>query len=507
MSRRPLLEFAGVSKRFGNVSVLKNVSWTVGEAQTVGLVGENGAGKSTLMNILGGNLRPDAGRMRWRDEEFHPTGPASAARVGIAFVHQELNLFPNLTIAENLFLTSFPTRGPVGWIDRRAAEAKATVLLKQVGLECSPSLTVECLSAGERQLVEIAKALGAKPRLMILDEPTTSLSTRESSRLFRLLQQLRREGMALIYISHALGDVLNLCEAIVVLRDGEMVGQGPRESFTLEELITLMVGRSLNQVFPERRPRRGTRVLFSARGLSQPGVVRDVSFDLREGEILGLFGLMGAGRSELARILFGLDPCAAGSIRLGDAVLPRRKQRHRILRGLAFVTEDRRQEGLCLQASIADNLALVALRRYAHPLGWLRISHLRAALSSLRRAVRLTASALDAQPVATLSGGNQQKVVLAKWLLAEPRVFILDEPTRGIDVGSKQEVYHLIQTMADQGAGVLLISSEIEELLGMCDRMLVMSHGEIRQETERAQFDRARILRAALRDSGVDMQT
>jgi len=502
MSHPPLLQFVGVSKRFGQVKVLKNVNWSVGEARTVGLVGENGAGKSTLMNVLGGNLRPDAGRLLWCGEHFDPPDPANAASAGIAFVHQELNLFPNLTIAENLFLTSFPTRGGRCWIDRQTTMDGAAALLEQVGLKCSPNLPVERLSAGERQLVEIAKALGAKPRLMILDEPTTSLSARESTRLFQLLQQLRQEGMALIYISHALGDVLSLCDDIVVLRDGEVVGQGSRESFTLERLITLMVGRNINQVFPVRKEICGKKVLLSARGLSQPGIVRDITFDLKEGEILGLFGLMGAGRSELARILFGLDACSTGSIRFGGDVLPQRRHRQRIRRGLAFATEDRRHEGLCLEASIADNLALVALRRYTHPLGWLKLSRLRAALSAIRRAVRLTSSARDDQPVGTLSGGNQQKVVLAKWLLSEPRVFILDEPTRGIDVGSKQEVYQLIRTLADQGAGVLLISSELEELLGLCDRILVMSHGEIRQETERARFDRELVLRAALRDSG-----
>jgi len=507
VSDSPLLQFEGVSKRFGHVQVLKNVNWSVGEARTVGLVGENGAGKSTLMNILGGNLRPDAGRLLWCGKSFNSPDPASAERAGIAFVHQELNLFPNLTIAENLFLTRFPTRRGRFWIDRQTTLEGAAALLEQVGLDCPSDLPVERLSAGERQLVEIAKALGAKPRLMILDEPTTSLSARESTRLFGLLQQLRRNGMTLIYISHALSDVLDLCDDVVVLRDGEVVGQGPRESFTLDRLITLMVGRSLNQVFPDRKQACSQKVLLSVRGLSQPGIVRDITFDLKGGEILGLFGLMGAGRSELARILFGLDACATGSIRIEGNVLAQRRHRQRIRRGLAFATEDRRHEGLCLEASIADNLALVALRRYAHPWGWLNSPRLRSALRAIRRAVQLTPSAPDGQPVGNLSGGNQQKVVLAKWLLSEPRIFILDEPTRGIDVGSKQEVYQLIRTLADRGAGVFLISSELEELLGLCDRILVMSHGEIRQEMERAQFDRERLLRAALRDSGSETRT
>jgi ribose transport system ATP-binding protein len=496
-----MLEFRAISKNFARVPVLRQVSFAVPTGHTLGLVGENGAGKSTLMNILGGNLRPDAGWMLLSGQPYTPHSPLDAARHGIAFIHQELNLFLNLTIAENIFLTAFPKAGGLPLIDRPAMRHGAARLLAQVGLRLSPDTPVERLSAGERQLVEIAKALSLDARLIIFDEPTTSLSAREAETLFALMARLRARGLSLIYISHTLGDVLRLCDDVVVLRDGEVVGAGPRAEFTTDRMISLMVGRSLNQLYPERTSPPSQRVALEVRGVSQPGVVRDISFRLHHGEVLGLAGLMGAGRSELARILFGLDPCARGQVLLGDSLIQWTATRSRIRHGLAFLTENRREEGLCMEAAIADNLALVSLRQHARgPLGLLNFAGLRTALDAIRQAVRLTASARDSDPVKTLSGGNQQKVVLAKWLLAKPSVLILDEPTRGIDVGARFEIYQLINELAEGGAGVLVISSDLEELIGLCDRILVMSHGEIRDELRRVDFDRERILRAALRD-------
>ena len=536
MNSEPAVGFAGIEKSFFGVKVLKGVSFGVGAGRIVGLVGENGAGKSTLMNLLGGNLQPDAGELRVNGQPYSPRNPNDARAAGIAFVHQELNLFPNLSLAENLHLTDFPLigdgtpnsgsagstpeeTGPIGirrsglpWINRSALRARTTDLLHQVGLDHSPDTLLERLSAGERQLVEIAKALGAEARVIILDEPTTSLSARECERLFALLHQLRERGLAVIYISHALGDVLRLCDDLVVLRDGEVVGGGAAREFTHDSLVSLMVGRQLNQLYPERRPpaRSEPRDLGNAPGrrpalqvcsLSQPGVVRDISFTLAAGEVLGVSGLMGAGRSELARILFGLDPHSPGEILLAGKPLDG-SPRERIQRGLAFLTEDRRQEGLCMEAAIADNLALVTLAQHARtPARWLDFAGLRSAVIQMRDAVRLSPAARDAQPVRTVSGGNQQKVVLGKWLLTEPKVLILDEPTRGIDVGAKFEIYQLIHQLADRGAGVLVISSEIEELTGICDRILVMRHGAITGEFPREQFDREKILAAALHGS------
>jgi len=503
-----MLEFDAISKSFAHVRVLRDVSFAVRPGRTLGLVGENGAGKSTLMNILGGNVPPDSGRMRLQGQPYAPRGPLEAARRGIAFIHQELNLFPNLSIEENLFLTAFPRVGALPIIHRRALRERAAALLEQVGLNQPPGTAVERLPAGERQLVEIAKALSLEARLIIFDEPTTSLSAPEAGRLFGLMERLRQRGLSMIYISHTLADVLRLSDDIVVLRDGEVAGAGPREAFSVERLISLMVGRHLSQLYPARKPAERSAgpgaappVRLEVRGVTQPGVVRDIRFALRRGEVLGLAGLMGAGRSELARILFGLDPCARGQILLDGRPIQRESPRRRIRRGLAFLTEDRRDEGLCLEASVSDNIALVSLERHARPpLGLLDFDRLRRAVSGVRAAVRLTPTAREEAPVKTLSGGNQQKVVLAKWLLAmaDPGVLILDEPTRGIDAGARHDLYQLILEAADRGAGVLAISSELEELLGICDRILVMSRGEIKDELTQPLFDRERILRAAL---------
>ena len=379
-----------------------------------------------------------------------------------------------------------------------------------VGIDLPPWRLVETLSAGERQLVEIAKALSIDARLIIFDEPTTSLSVRETERLFALIAGLRSRGLAMIYISHTLPDLFRLCDQLVVLRDGEVVGSGATNSFTTERLVSLMVGRTVSQLFPERpllaepdenegSRRKTAAPILDVCGVSQPGVVENISFTLHCGEVLGLSGLMGAGRSELARILFGLDPRAAGEVRLDGTPLPRLTPRELIGRGVAFLTENRHSEGLCLDAAVRDNLALVTLPQFGRsPLRWLSFASLHAAVRRIRAVVRLDAKTRDTQPVRTLSGGNQQKVVLGKWLLREPRVLLLDEPTRGIDVGAKFEIYRLIHELANRGAGVLVISSELEELMGLCDRILVMRRGTLVDELPRIEFDRERILRAAL---------
>jgi ribose transport system ATP-binding protein len=493
------LRFEGIEKSFAGVPVLRGVSFALRTGRTLGLVGENGAGKSTLMNILGGNLAPDAGRM-FLDGRLHaPRHPQDAARAGVAFIHQELNLFTNLSIAENLFVNAFPCVAGLPLIRRAAVSKRTSALLAEVGLAAAPDTPIDQLSAGERQLVEIARALSIEARLIILDEPTTSLSVREVEGLFALMTRLRARGIAMIYISHILEHILRLCDDLLVLRDGAVVGGGAVANFTTARLVSLMVGRELAQLYPERRGVPSQDPILEVRRVSEPGIVRNISFTLHRGEVLGISGLMGAGRSELARIVFGLDPHTGGEVLLAGAQLGRASPHRRIARGLAFLTEDRRHEGLCLDASIADNLALVSLRDYARtPLRLLDRRRWREAVATIREAVRLSPQAIDAQPVSTLSGGNQQKVVLAKWLLARPVVLILDEPTRGVDVGAKFELHRIILDLADGGAGVLIISSEVEELIGICDRILVMSEGALRGEFLRGEFDRERLLQAAL---------
>ena len=494
------IEFHGIDKAFFGVPVLKSVSFHVEAGQAVGLIGENGAGKSTLMNILGGNHRPDAGRMMLFGSLYSPRNSHEAQAAGLAFIHQELNLFPNLSIAENIFISSFPRRGPL--IDGKRAEARTRDLLEQVGLAVDPGTLVEQLSAGERQLVEIAKALSIDARLIIFDEPTTSLTARETAHLFGLITTLRGRGVTIIYISHVLADVLRLCDAIVVLRDGQVVGSGGKREFNHDRLVTLMVGRNITQMYPRRTFAPTCQPLLEARGLSRAGIASNITFTLHKQEVLGIAGLMGAGRSELARMLFGLEPIDGGAICLEGRALPPGGPRQRIERGMAFLTEDRREDGLCLEGSIAGNMAMASVRRFSGaPLRWIRSGKLQDELCEIRGRVGITPLAGNDQAVKTLSGGNQQKVVLAKWLLARPRVFILDEPTRGIDVGARHQIYALINDLAETGAGILVISSELEELIGLCDRILVMRNGAIVKEFPRERFDREQLLRCALWES------
>jgi ribose transport system ATP-binding protein len=504
----PLLQFRGLCKSFFGIPVLSDVTLPVAPARVLGLVGENGAGKSTLMNVLGGVHPPDAGEMILLGRPYSPRRAGDARAAGVAFVHQELNLFTNLSVAENLFVDAFPRRRLGGLtlplVDRTAARDATRRLLEQVDLRVPPDTPVADLSPGQRQLVEIAKALRFDARLLILDEPTTSLTAPEASRLFEIIRRLRARGVSIIYISHRLQDVLELCDDVAVLRDGRLVSHGRRGDYTEARMVTEMVGRDVGQLFGPHA-QRGKAGATAAPGpllrvidLFAPPAVRGVSLTLRAGEVLGVAGLMGAGRTELARAIFGLDPITSGTVEIdGRPFTP--SPRRSIRRGIAFLTENRREEGLLMDAAVPDNAALAALAEFARtPLKVISGRRLRRAVTEGTVAVRLQAAGLSRQTARTLSGGNQQKVVLAKWLLRRPRVFLLDEPTRGIDVGAKQEVYRLIASLAAEGAGVLMISSEIEELIGACDRILVMARGRVTDEIARPDFDRERILRAAL---------
>jgi ribose transport system ATP-binding protein len=495
-----IIQCEGICKSFFGVPVLRNVDLALPKGHVLGLIGENGAGKSTLMNILGGIIPADSGRIRLDGSVYCPNSVGDAAKRGIEFIHQEPNLFTNLSIAENIFISGFPRRRwpAIPLIDKKALRAKTKALIESVDLHCPADTLVEDLAPGERQLIEIARALSIDAKLIIFDEPTTSLSLRESGRLFRLIRRLRNEGISIIYISHVLGDVLGIADDILVLRDGQVVGKGPRSDFTQDKMISLMVGRDLQRLFPPRSSTPRTEKSLEVKSLTQPNVIENVSFTLRCGEVLGLFGLMGSGRSELARILFGLDASQSGEILLGGIPRTHSPLRVRIKSGLAFVTEDRHREGLLMGLGIEENVALTALPAFARTVvGVIDEDSLHRVILQLTDSLRLGTPSFHRQRVETLSGGNQQKTVLARWLLASPSVLMLDEPTRGIDVGAKYEIYRVINDRAAQGCGVLFISSEIEELLGMCDRILVMSQGEIRDSFERSEFDTELILRSA----------
>ncbi len=494
-----ILRFEHIRKSFFGAVALDDVSLEVKAGSVLGLVGENGAGKSTLMNILGGVLAADEGQIRLEGQPYQAANPADATRAGIAFIHQELNLFGNLSIIDNLFIDGFPRIGRTPLIHRREATWRAKEALAAVDLDLSPRTRIDRLTPGQKQLVEIAKALHSGARIIIFDEPTTSLTSRETERLFALIERLRRKGRTILYISHALGDVLRLADEIAVLRDGQVVRTGAKEAFDIDTMIAAMVGRQIDQLHPTRAGQAGERVLLSVSRVTEPGIVKDISFDLHEGEILGLFGLMGSGRTELGRILFGLDPYRSGTIEVGGLSQGKRTARRSIRSGMAFVTEDRREEGLLMEASVTENMALVALPSYrrSRVLGTMDRRALGAALDEMVTSLKVKCVDPRTDAVKSLSGGNQQKAVIGKWLLGRPRVCILDEPTRGIDVGARYEVYSIINDLADRGNGLLCISSELEELIGICDSLLVMSKGRICGRFRRDEFDKAHILAAA----------
>lgn len=499
-----ILDFKEISKSFFGIRALQDVSLTMEKGSILGLIGENGAGKTTLMNILGGVLTADFGEMKVFGERYEPAGPAEAIDRGVAFIHQELNLFTNLTVAENIFIGEFPKLTGIPLVDKRKMNEAAEPLLGSINLNVSPGTKVETLSPGERQLVEITKALAADAQIIIFDEPTTSLTAKETRKLFSIITQLREQGKSIIYISHILDDVVSLVDHVAVLRDGRLVATGPQADFPIRKMISLMVGRDIENLYPEKTSSPAAEAMLSIRGISQPGIVRDISFDLHRGEILGLFGLMGSGRSELARIVFGIDPHKAGEIYVDGEPLKNGAPRVCIDNGMAFVTENRREEGLLMDHTIAENLGLVSLPDFVTKVGrFVREAELQEAGREMKGTLQIKSAEITRAQAKSLSGGNQQKVVIGKWLMAKPKILILDEPTRGIDVGAKYEVFTIVNRLAEEGTAVLVISSELEELEAMCDRILVMSRGELTGSFERSEFDRETLLAAAFRQSEI----
>ena len=415
-----LLSVEGLTKSFFGVRVLHGVSFDLRPGEALGLVGENGSGKSTSMNILGGVHQPDGGRMTLSGNLYAPQNPREAIAAGIAFIHQELNLFPNLSVEENLFITDFPRRGRVPFIDRSRVRRRAKELLAEVDLDLSPSRLVGNLAQGERQLVEIAKALHADARVLILDEPTTSLTRREVERLFAIIERLKSRGVGIIFISHALEDVMRICERITVLRDGAVVGTDSREALSVPAVISLMVGRSIDAIYPERSAKPRPEVALRVSNVSQRGVANDVSFDIHAGEVVGLSGLMGSGRSELARLIFGLDPIESGTIEVAGTRLGRPSPQASMAAGLAFLTEDRRNEGLLMDASVVDNIGLTFLKRFRVVPGIVSGKALNETARELAWMVHPSTDRVQETLAKHLSAGNQQMVVIAQWILCRP---------------------------------------------------------------------------------------
>jgi ribose transport system ATP-binding protein len=482
------VSFDGVVKAFGPVQVLHGVTFDLAPGRVIGLLGENGAGKSTLMKILAGYEAPTAGQVRIAGAPVRFDGPRAAEAMGIVMIHQEFALAEDLTIAQNVFLGHERTRG--WWLDDAAMRAETAGVLRLVGLDASPETPVRDLIVAEKQLVEIAKALQRAARVLVMDEPTATLTPGETERLFALIAQLKADGVTVVYISHKLDEIARVTDEVVVMRDGRFIARELTRDLTRRQMANLMVGRELSDLYPDKDPHPQAAPLLRVRRLSVPGWADDVSFDVAPGEILGFAGLVGAGRTEMFEGLLGLRPHRVDVLELAGRPLRIRNPRDAARQGLTYLSEDRKGKGLHTGFGLAENLTLMALERYATP--WLHPAAERAALKTAVDEFGIRTGSLDI-PASSLSGGNQQKLALAKVLHPGPRVVVLDEPTRGVDVGAKRDIYFLIQRLARAGKAVIVISSELIELIGICHRIVVMRAG-----TQQATLDAHQLTEEAL---------
>lgn len=487
-----LVKLTGIVKSFGGVRALKGVDFTVRPGEVHALLGENGAGKSTLMRVLGGEMRPEAGTVEIAGEHVDFRDPRDARARGIAVIHQELALAPDLSVAENIFLGELP-----GIVSHAALNRKARALIERLGFDIDPTRRVGTLAVAHQQVVEIAKALSRDVRIIVFDEPTAVLAAQDADRLHKIIADLRTHGVGVVYISHRLDEVFEIADRMTVLKDGAYVGTVATGDVTVEEIIRMMVGRPLAAMFPDKSRRVVGDVRLEVRNLKAGRMVRDVSFQVRAGEVVGLGGLIGSGRTEVARLIFGADKPDSGEIRLDGAARRFRSPRDAVRAGIGLVPEDRKQQGVILDKPIRVNATMARMSAVANVLGFLKTGAERRDVDKLGASLRLKAASID-HPVSSLSGGNQQKVVLAKWFYAGGDIIILDEPTRGVDVGAKTEIYALVDRLAAEGKAVLVISSEHQELFGLCDRVLVLAAGELRGELKPADYSEENLLSLAM---------
>ncbi|MCZ4499679.1 MAG: D-xylose transporter ATP-binding protein [Marmoricola sp.] len=490
---QPVLNLRDVRKTFGPVVALKSGSLTVQPGSIHALVGENGAGKSTLVKIVAGVHRRDAGVFELDGVPVDFSSTAESKSQGVAVIYQEPTLFPDLSVTENLFMGRQPL-GRGRRIDRARMHTEALGLFERLGVQIDPRRPAAGLSIADQQIIEIAKAIALDARLLIMDEPTAALSGVEVDRLFAVARSLRDEGRALVFISHRFDEVFDLCDTVTVMRDGEYVSTQLVAETTVDKLVAAMVGREVADLYPKIPALLGDQIL-SVRGLTAPGVCQDITFDVRAGEIVGLAGLVGAGRSEIARAIFGIDRYTAGTVTMNGHAVPAANPRAAIRSGMAFVPEDRRKQGLVIESSVARNVAGVIRTSLARA-GLIAAGQENRAASGWAARLEVKTSALDMH-AATMSGGNQQKVVIAKWLATNPKLLIIDEPTRGIDVGTKAEVHRLLSELAGEGLAILMISSELPEILGMADRVLVVCEGRITADIKRADATPEAVMYAA----------
>ena len=493
---KPTLEMLEISKSFPGVKALDNVSFNLMQGEVHALVGENGAGKSTLMKILCGVYHPDAGQILLDGQPITVSSPRHAQDLGIVIVHQELNLFQNLTITENIFGGNMPSKGWFGFEDRKKAREKAQKFLNKFDFRIHPDIRVSRLSLAQQQIVEISRALVQNARFLILDEPTSSLTDHESELLFKIILQLKAEGLGIIYISHRIEEIFKVGDRVSVLRDGHMVGTIRANETEVDHIIRLMVGRKLEDLYGKAEVAKKD-VVLEVRDLSSKDSFEGISFHIRAGEILGLAGLVGSGRTNVGMAIFGARPVTSGQILLNRKPLSIKSPKDAMVKGIAYLSEDRHGDALFDNMGVDRNITISHLQRFTH-FGFVSSKQEKQAADSFIRKLNIQTPSVS-QKIGKLSGGNQQKVILARWLAIEPRVFIVDEPTRGIDVGAKVEIYMLLHRLAAQGVAIILISSEMQEILGMSDRILVMHEGHVTGELGRHEATEEKIMSLATR--------
>jgi rhamnose transport system ATP-binding protein len=491
--RSPVIRLEGISKRFGATQALSDVALTLYPGEVHALVGENGAGKSTLIKIATGIHPPDSGAMTLDGEPFIPRGPADAQRRGVAAIYQEPSIFPDLSVAENIFV-GHHDRGLL--VDRKVMEREAAEVLGRLDIDLDPAQPAGTLVVAGQQAVEIAKAISVDVRVLIMDEPTAALSAHEVSRLFRQVKRLKEIGVAVLFISHRLVEVFEIADRVSVFRDGRHISTRPTGEVTEESMVREMVGRDPSEFFV-RTPHPPGEVVLAVSGLGREGVFGDISFEVRSGEVLGFAGLVGAGRTDVALALFGVAPADTGTITIDGSPVVIESPRDALRHGIAYMSEDRRRLGLSMPQSITTNITLATLDRYTSPLGIVRRQDEARDAAGLRDRLSIRATSLDT-PIEHLSGGNQQKAMLAKWLNADPRVLILDEPTRGIDVGAKAEVHRFVDELARAGMAIVMISSDLPEVLAMSDRIAVMREGSLRGIRHRDDVDQESVMAMAV---------
>ena len=494
--KQPLLRLEGISKSFPGVRALHNVHMEVRRGEVHALLGENGAGKSTLMKILSGAYARDEGEIFWQGQPITIHNPREAQDLGIGIIYQEFNLVPQLSIAENVWISREPFRNRrLQWLDWAEMRRKTQALLDELHLPLDPKRPVAGLGVAQQQMVEIAKALSLDAKLLIMDEPTSALTETEIKQLFAAIRRLRDRGVAVVFISHHMDEVFEICDRGTVLRDGEYIATVDLAGKTEDDIIRLMVGRNLDQQYPKVSARRGEEAL-RVEGLNRKGVLHDISFSAYTGEILGVAGLVGAGRTELMRAVFGADPIDSGRIAIFGQETDIKSPQTAIRAGIGLLPEDRKQQGLVLMLSVLHNMSMASLDKLTSHV-FLRLGDERKQASGFVDKLRIMTPGVQ-QQVQFLSGGNQQKVVLAKWLASQSKILIFDEPTRGIDVGAKVEVYNLMNSLVENGVAVIMVSSEMPELLGMSDRILVMHEGSITAELSRQEATQEKVLAAAM---------